>query len=42
MARGYSHKQAADNMWSELQALKRFTGGGEQRWLGVATGYYGR
>lgn len=30
MARqGYEHKQAADNMWSELQAMKRFVGAAE-------------
>ena len=33
MARqGYAHKHAADNMWSELQAMKRFTGTDSQMW----------
>jgi len=41
MARqGTQHKQAADNMWSELQALKRFTGADGGGWAG-APGYYG-
>lgn len=41
MARqGYQHKHAADNMWSELQAMKRFTGTDGSGWA-APPGYYG-
>jgi len=44
MARqGHQHKHAADNMWSELQAIKRFTGAGMDggAWgVAPANGYY--
>lgn len=41
MARqGTQHKQAADNMWSELQALKRYTGADGSGWAGPPA-YYG-
>ena len=42
MARaGNQHKQAADNMWSELQAMKRFTGTDCNGWMAPPQGFFG-